>query len=68
MLQAITKFRRERWIDQVVTTSRRMRELEVARAGIDSTLWPGIAADIDADLDRLIRRRDHLLRRLKETA
>jgi hypothetical protein len=67
MKDRILKFRRQRWISQVIANGERLRELEIARAGIDATLWPLDAASLDDDIERRIRRRDSLLTHLKET-
>lgn len=68
MKKSLTKFRRDRWRDKVIVVGERLRELQTARAGINSAMWPDYAAYIDADIDRLERKRDKLLRKIKETA
>lgn len=68
MKDRFNKFRRDRWRDQVLATGKRLREMEYARGGIDATVWPDVAEGLDLDIDRLTRRRDRLLTKLKETA
>lgn len=67
MPKFITKFRRDRWRDQVIVVGKRLRELEVARAGVDSSTWPHDTAYLDALIDSTTRKRDRLLTKLKET-
>lgn len=62
------KFRRDRWVTQVIANGERLRAAEVARAGINATLWPLDAAAFDDEIDRRTRKRDRLLTNLKETA
>lgn len=68
MREFLRKKRRDHWRDQVIANGERLRELEVSRAGISSTLWPDVTEEIDAEIDRRIRRRDGLLTKLRETA
>lgn len=68
MPKFITKFRRDRWVDQVLTTGRKLRHAEAARRGVNARTWPEDAAYLDAVIDRLTRKRDRLLNKLKETA
>lgn len=68
MLDFVTKFRRNRWRDQVLIVGRRLRDLEVARAGTSADLWPDVASEIDLHIDLLTRKRDRLLAKLKETS
>jgi hypothetical protein len=68
MPQFITKFRRDRWRDQVIIVGKRLRELESARAGVDAHVWPEDTAYLDGLIDHTTRKRDRLLDKLKETA
>lgn len=68
MPKFITKFRRNRWRDQVIANGERLRAAEAARASIDGRLWPEDAEYLDALIDHHTRRRDRLLKNLKETA
>lgn len=68
MPQFITKLRRDRWRDQVITNGKRLREAEAARAGVNASLWPHDAAYLDTLIDNYTRKRDRLLKKLKETA
>lgn len=68
MPQFITKFRRDRWRDQVIIVGTRLRELEISRAGVDAHQWPDDTAYLDALIEHTTRKRDRLLTQLKETA
>lgn len=68
MPKTITRFRRDRWVNQVIVVGRKLRQVEAARNGVDATRWPSDAQYLDAAIDRLTRRRTALLNKLKETA
>lgn len=68
MPKFITKLRRDRWRDQVIVAGQRLREYEVARAGLDSMYWPEDAAYLDSMIDHYTRKRNSLLTKIKETA
>lgn len=64
----ITKFRRDRWRDQVIEVGKKLRSYEASRRSVDARYWPEDAAYLDAEIDRLTRKRDSLLAKIKETA
>lgn len=68
MLKFITKARRDRWRDQVITNGQKLRSAEAARASVDATIWPEDADYLDGLIDHYTRKRDRLLKNLKETA
>lgn len=68
MLTRIKKFRRDLWVDRVVINGKKLREVEVARAGVDATVWPEDAAYLDVLITNYTARRDKLLSKLRETA
>ena len=68
MPKFITKLRRDRWVNQVIATGRELRQVQASRRGVNARHWPEDAAYLDAVIDRLTRKRDRLLNKLKETA
>jgi hypothetical protein len=73
MPQFITKFRRDRWRDQVITVGRRIDVLHGKRAGLisDEATDPAVIdwiIEIDSEIDRNERRHRALLTKIKETA
>lgn len=68
MRKSLTKFRRDRWVNQVIAVGRQLRSAEAARNGVNAANWPHDAEYLDAAISRLTNRRDRLLTKLKETA
>jgi hypothetical protein len=68
MFDAIRKYRRDRWVAQVVANGDKLRRFQASRASVDARLHPHDAAYLDSGIDRLTRRRDALLTKIKETA
>lgn len=64
----VTKYRRDRWVAQVIAVGRQLRQAEASRRGVDASVWPDDCAYLDARVDRLTRRREGLLDNLRRTA
>jgi len=67
-MKFLTKFRRDRWRDQVIVVGKQIRHYESLRFGVDSQHWPDDAAYLDSMINHYTRKRDRLLTKLKETA
>lgn len=67
-MQFVTNYRRNRWRDQVIQVGERLRRMEASRRGINANVWPHDAAYLDSEIERLQRKRDSLLTKIKETA
>lgn len=63
-MKFLTKFRRDRWRDQVIAVGKQLRYYESLRR---NALYSDETHHIDAMIDHYTRRRDRLLTKLKET-
>lgn len=63
-----TKYRRDRWVSQVIKNGERLNSLHEYRAGLSTDFQPEEATFTDGQINRLERRRDSLLSKLRETA
>ena len=66
MRKRIRKWRRDWLVSRVIANGEKLRRYQSARAGIDGQVWPDDAAQLDSIIDTLERRRDGLLRKLRE--
>lgn len=67
-MQFITRMRRDRWRDQILTAGEELRQKQSLRHAINGHVWPEEAQYLDAEIDRLHRRLDRLRDNLKRTA
>lgn len=65
--QHYIKWRRARVIDRGIANGTRLRELEADRAGIDGSIWPSVAHEIDLEIAARTRRADKYRDYLKNT-
>ncbi len=64
----ISKWRRQRVCDAVVTNGERLRDLRAVRAGISADVWPQDAEAFDQMIESLERRQRRRIDYLKKTA
>lgn len=60
--------RRNWWRDRVISNGIKLESVQRQRADVDGQQWPEDAEYLDREINRLSRKRDHLLTKLKETA
>lgn len=68
MRKQILKWRRDHWVTQAIRVGQRLRNVTIYRAGLNASILPDEARMADSEINRLERRRDSLLSKLKETS
>lgn len=51
MKQKYVKWRRGRTIDRAIANGKRLNELREARAGINGSIWPSVARELDLAIE-----------------